>query len=143
MNMLGLGTYESDEEIEEEDAQPKKDVKVELTLEYQKSSSVSNESKMEISCDFVTDESEVKLEIADDVFQPSSSQKKEQKEQEEQNEQNEQKEQKEHSLVRNKYSHLDELPPSPTKPANPKTIRKISEYLELKEISGFNLTEVR
>ena len=140
MNMLGLGTYESDEEIEEEDAQPKKDVKVELTLEYQKSSSVSNESKMEISCDFVTDESEVKLEIADDVFQPSSSQKKEQKEQEEQNEQ---KEQKEHSLVRNKYSHLDELPPSPTKPANPKTIRKISEYLELKEISGFNLTEVR
>lgn len=41
------------------------------------------------------------------------------------------------------FNHLHELPPSPKKSSNPKTIRKISEYLELKEISGFNLTEVR
>ena len=40
------------------------------------------------------------------------------------------------------FNHLHELPPSPKKSSNPKTIRKISEYLELKEISGFNLTEV-
>lgn len=40
------------------------------------------------------------------------------------------------------FNHLHELPPSPKKSSNPKTIRKISEYLELKEISNFNLTEV-
>ena len=40
------------------------------------------------------------------------------------------------------FVHLRELPPSPTTSPNQKTVRKIVDYLELKEISRFNLTEV-
>jgi hypothetical protein len=40
------------------------------------------------------------------------------------------------------YNRLKELPLPSNKSPNPKTIDKISEYLELKEINGFNLTEV-
>jgi hypothetical protein len=45
--------------------------------------------------------------------------------------------------VNSLFVHLRELPPSPTASPNPKTVRKICDYLELKEISCFNLTEVR
>jgi hypothetical protein len=40
------------------------------------------------------------------------------------------------------YNRLKELPLPSNKSPNPKTVDKISEYLELKEINGFNLTEV-
>mmetsp|Transcript_29826 Transcript_29826/g.28522 ORF Transcript_29826/g.28522 Transcript_29826/m.28522 type:complete len:287 (+) Transcript_29826:158-1018(+) len=39
------------------------------------------------------------------------------------------------------YNRLKELPLPSNKSPNPKTVDKISEYLELKEINGFNLTE--
>lgn len=45
--------------------------------------------------------------------------------------------------VNSSFVHLRELPPSPTASPNSKTVRKICDYLELKEISCFNLTEVR
>lgn len=40
------------------------------------------------------------------------------------------------------YNRLKELPLPSNKSPNPKTVEKISEYLDLKEANGFNLTEV-
>jgi hypothetical protein len=109
MNLLGLGSYESDEETS------------------------GNEDPMQL----VTKEIAVIANISEDAMPVDKYHKPEIKE----------------VVVGSKlshptsatfksFNHLHELPPSPKKSSNPKTIRKISEYIELKEISGFNLTEV-
>ena len=116
MNVLGLGTYDSDEESERPDEKIEENVVIvsevkaqfeakELYVPVQQIESISNAIIM-------TENLLIEPTIAITVVR------------------------------KNTYSRVNELPPSPTAPANPKSIRKINEYLELKEISGFNLTEV-
>lgn len=109
MNLLGLGSYESDEETSGNEA-PMQLVTKEITV-------IAN-----ICEDAIPANKYHKPDIKEVIVESNLS----------------------HPTSANftSFNHLHELPPSPKKSSNPKTIRKISEYLELKEISGFNLTEV-
>jgi hypothetical protein len=109
MNLLGLGSYESDEETS------------------------GNEEQMQL----VTKEITVIANISEDAMPVNKYHQPEIKEVVV-----ESKLSHPSSATFKSFNHLHELPPSPKKSSNPKTIRKISEYLELKELSGFNLTEV-
>ena len=123
--MLGLGTYESDEDVEDSkinsDEEPSTII-AQTTQDMHRHNSVIP----------VLDQSEINNSIDPLLFDLSDKHSTSSGSSTMQVE-----------LERNIHTHLDELPPSTSKPANPNTIRKISEYLELKELSGFNLTEVR
>ena len=125
MNVLGLGTYDSDEES---------DVKEETHSATHGHSSTASSVKLTIpsTSSIVVESNETEVEETTSVYkqtelQPDSVDKLPHAS----------------SAVQHTSSHLHELPPSPRDQPNPKTVRKIVEYLELKEISGFNLTEVR
>ena len=124
--MLGLGTYDSDEDVE--------DCKIKSTEE---SSSTSLAAKIEApirgSMLKLHDE---RSAMEESVHLISSAL-------DEKNSKSSGPLTMEVELERHVFSHLNELPPSPSQAANPNTIWKISEYLELKELNGFNLTEVR
>ena len=124
--MLGLGTYDSDEDVE--------DCKINST---EQSATISSTAKIEAP----HSDSELHVHngrsaIEDSIHSMSSSL-------DEKNSKSSGLLTMQVELERYVYSHLDELPPSPLQAANPNTIWKISEYLELKELNGFNLTEVR
>lgn len=125
MNVLGLGTYDSDEEIdlkEETLITANEHLFTALPTKFggPSSSSIVVESNETEGEETKSIDDQTALEFGSSEKVPSAS-----------------------SVIQNTYNHLHELPPSPRDQPNPKTVRKIGEYLELKEISGFNLTEVR
>jgi hypothetical protein len=124
MNVLGLGTYDSDEES---------DVKEETLSATHGHSPTASPVKLSIpsTSSIVVESNETEDEETKSVNKKTELQRDSIK-------------QLPHasSAVQHTFSHLHELPPSPRDQPNPKTVRKIVEYLELKEISGFNLTEV-
>ena len=132
MNVLGLGTYDSDEES---------DVKEETHSATHGHSSTASPVKLSIpsTSSIVVESNETEDEETKSVYEETKSVY----------EQSELQPDSIHKLphassaVQHTFSHLHELPPSPRDLPNPKTVRKIVEYSELKEISGFNLTEVR
>lgn len=141
MNFLGLNSYASDEELENDDQVG------------QKRKSVSSASSKIIIQDEVKPDEDnreviitvnIKEETAIETAQPSNSNITENFHEE-----------KEtvselpdipavilQESEGNFYTRLKELPLPSNKPPNPKTVEKIGEYLDLKELSGFNLTEV-
>lgn len=125
MNVLGLGTYDSDEEIdlkEEPHISANEHLSTALPTKFcgPSSSSIVVESNETEGEETKSIDKQTAYEFNSSKKVPSAS-----------------------SVIQNTYNHLHELPPSPRDQPNPKTVRKIGEYLELKEISGFNLTEVR
>ena len=110
MNLLGLGSYESDDEASGNE-EPMQVVTKDITV-------IANISEEAITVNKYHQPEVKEVIVESKLSYPTSANLK-------------------------SFNHLHELPPSPKKSSNPKTIRKISEYLELKEISGFNLTEVR
>jgi hypothetical protein len=125
MNVLGLGTYDSDEES---------DVKEETHSATHGHSSTASPVKLNIpsTSSIVVESNETEDEETKSVNKQTELQRDSMN-----------KLPHVSSAVQHTFSHLHELPPSPRDQPNPKTVRKIVEYLELKEISGFNLTEVR
>ena len=110
MNLLGLGSYESDDEASGNE-EPMQVVTKDITV-------IANISEEAITVNKYHQPEVKEVIVESKLSYPTLANLK-------------------------SFNHLHELPPSPKKSSNPKTIRKISEYLELKEISGFNLTEVR
>jgi hypothetical protein len=141
MNFLGLNSYASDEEIENEDQQGHKR-KSESTLPaniIDRNDVILDEDNRELMItDDVQEETKIETillstyDIPESVFEgkllvseiPEIP-----------------------TLVIQEiqgvfYNRLKELPLPSNKSPNPKTVEKISEYLDLKEANGFNLTEV-
>ena len=124
--MLGLGTYDSDEDVE--------DCKIESTEE---SATTSLPAKIEAPLrGSILQSHDERSAVEESAYSISSTL-------DEMNSKSSGPLTMEVELERHVFSHLNELPPSPSQAANPNTIWKISEYLELKELNGFNLTEVR
>lgn len=124
MNVLGLGTYDSDEES---------DVKEEILTATHGHSSTASPVKLSIpsTSSIVVESNETEDEEIKSVNKQTELQRD-----------SINKLPHASSAIQHTFSHLHELPPSPRDQPNLKTVRKIVEYLELKEISGFNLTEV-
>ena len=125
MNVLGLGTYDSDEESDVKE-ETRNSIHDHLSTSSPAKISVPSTSSIVVELNETEDEeiksmhkqTALQIDLMKKVPHPCS-------------------------VTQNMFAHLHELPPSPRDQPNPKTVRKISEYLELKEISGFNLTEVR
>lgn len=125
MNVLGLGTYDSDEEIDLKEethitANEHLSTALPTKLGGPSSSSIVVESNETEGEETKSIDKQTALELDSSKKEPSAS-----------------------SVIQSTYNHLHELPPSPRGQPNIDTVRKIGKYLELKEISGFNLTEVR